>query len=93
LHKHHLLPEPITPTPPTTDTAATAPTASATTEFATPHGYVHAVINPNMGKSQNYQQLMQGPDANVWIQGCTNEMGQFLLLGIDPTSNTGTDTI
>jgi hypothetical protein len=74
---------------PTTDLE---PTTTLITELAIPHGYAHAVIDPNTGKSQNYRQLMQGPNAGVWIQGCTNEMGQ-LLLGIDPTSNTGTDTI
>jgi hypothetical protein len=68
------------------------PTTTPTTEPAIPHGYAHAVIDPDTGKSQNYRQLMQGPNADVWIQGCTNEMGR-LLLGIDPTSNTGTDTI
>jgi hypothetical protein len=76
------------PTPTTTPELTSTPT----TEPAIPTGYAHAVIDPNMGKSQNYRQLMQGPDANVWIQGCTNEMGR-LLLGIDPSSDTGTDTI
>jgi hypothetical protein len=78
----------VMPTPPTPDTAATTPpTTAAATECAIPHGYAHAVIDPNTGKSQNYQQLMQGPDADVWIQGC------WLLLGIDPKENTGTDTM
>jgi hypothetical protein len=75
-----------------TPASDTEPTTTPNTEPTIPHGYAHAVIDPNTGKSQNYRQLMQGPDAAVWIQGCTNEMSQ-LLLGIDPTSNTGTDTI
>jgi hypothetical protein len=79
----------VMPTP----TAGPEPsTVTPTTAPAIPHGYAHAVIDPSTGKSQNYRQLMQGPDADVWIQGCTNEMGRSLL-GIDPASNTGTDTI
>lgn len=57
-----------------------------------PHGYAHAVIDPATGKSQNYRQLIQGADADKWVNGCMNEMGR-LLLGIDPKSNNGTDTI
>jgi hypothetical protein len=78
----------VMPTP----TINPEPIATPTTEPAIPHGYAHAVIDPNTGKSQNYRQLIQGPDADIWIQGCTNEMGR-LLLGIDPALNTGTDTI
>jgi hypothetical protein len=78
----------VIPTP----TIDPEPTATPNTAPAIPHGYAHAVIDPTTGKLQNYQQLMQGPDADIWIQGCTNEMGR-LLLGIDPASNTGTDTI
>ena len=76
---------------PTADMAPT-PTTAPETEFVMPHGFAYVVIDPNTSKSQNYGQLIQGPDADNWVNGCTDNMGS-LLLGIDPKSNNGTGTI
>jgi hypothetical protein len=59
-------------------------------ELVVTHGFAHAIIDP--GKSQEYRQLINGPEADKWIQGCSNKMDR-LLLGIDPATNIGTDTI
>jgi hypothetical protein len=72
--------------------APTPTTTPVAIEFVMPEGFVHAVIDPNTGKSQNYRQLIQGYDAAIWVNGCPNVMGR-LLLGFDPKSNNGTDNI
>jgi hypothetical protein len=63
-------------------------------ELAMPKGYALGIICPITGENQEYRQLIQGPDAAKWIQGCTNELGR-LLHGIDPLKDgpSGTDTI
>jgi hypothetical protein len=63
-------------------------------ELAMPKGFANGVICPITGQNQEYRQLIQGPEKDKWIQGCTNELGR-LLLGIDPLKDgpSGTDTI
>jgi hypothetical protein len=52
----------------------------------------NAVLYPKTGPNLSYCQLLNSPNANTWINGCANEIGQ-LAQGRSDTPITGTNTI
>ena len=52
----------------------------------------NAVLDPKTGANLSYRQLLNGPNAKTWIEGCANEIGR-LAQGRANTSITGTNTI
>jgi hypothetical protein len=72
-------------------------------QIASTHRYAHhiaalALTPPTAGKQGSLKQLLQGPDASIWIRGLANEWGRLLAHGIGqkrpPTARiTGTGTL
>ena len=79
------------------DTAISTPPqdptiAALNTEFAVPKGFAHSLWDPATGKEQTYRQLLEGPNAAKWYEGCVKEMGR-LCQGSDPKTDSGTNTM
>jgi hypothetical protein len=53
---------------------------------------LNAVLDPITGESLTYRQLIRGPDKEIWLQGCANEIGR-LAQGLDNSDIKGTETI
>jgi hypothetical protein len=52
----------------------------------------NAVLHPKTGANLSYCQILNGPNAKTWINGCTNEIG-WLAQARANTPITGTNTI
>ena len=52
----------------------------------------NAVVDSCSGAVLNYHQLIRGPDANIWIKSCANDLGR-LAQGVGTRMPTGTNTI
>ena len=66
--------------------------AAANSALCPPPWIAHAVLDPKTGANLSYRKLLEGPDANIWINGCANEIGR-LAQGRTGTPIQGTDTI
>jgi hypothetical protein len=75
--------QPIPTTPPSNNAPTPCPHL--------PKLFANSVIHPQTGASQEYPALRDGPDGAAWTLACAREIGR-LAQGIDPSTDTGTDT-